>query len=104
MSFFDLDRDAHPDAVVTHGNHTRDPKEPPIGPQWTTVHRNTGGGICFQEVEGGIGLARDGDWRTLSVSDLDSDGDPDFVVGGRGISPRIYRNDIENGRNALALR
>ena len=104
MAFADLDLDGMPDAIVTHGNHVIAPTELPIGLQWTSVHLHGAGGFCFSEVDGALGLGREGDWRTLAVGDLDADGDADFAVGGRGISARVYRNDLDTGRHGMSLR
>lgn len=106
VAAIDLDRDTRPDLVIAHGNDGTawfDPPERFIGPQHVGVYWNAGG-MHFTPVPDALGLGRRGQFRTVTPTDLDGDGDPDLAIGGQVELARIYRNDIDNGNGALALR
>ena len=105
IALLDLDRDGRPDVVTTHGNDQSAWYETTalIGPQHTTAHLNNGD-RPFVDVSERLGLTRLGQWRALTVGDLDRDGAPDLVVGGQGEMPRVYRNAIRGPNAGLALR
>jgi Tfp pilus assembly protein PilF/peroxiredoxin len=67
--------------------------------------RNDGKG-GFDDVSGTAGLDVDQDGRSFAVLDADGDGRPDVVLLAPRSSPqlRLYRNDLDDGHAALALR
>ena len=105
VALLDLNRDGQPDVVTAHGNDNASWHQPSafIGPQRTTAHLNNGG-RAFVDVSERLGLARPGQWRSMTVGDLDRDGAPDLVVGGQGEFPRVYRNAIRGPHAGFALR
>ena len=101
----DLDLDGRGDLVVTHGHDLArwaDPRQRDVA-QYVTAQRNLGG-FRFEDVSTRTRLDRRGQWRGLTVGDLDRDGDADLIVGGDGEVPRVYRNEGVPGRHALGLR
>ncbi|HZU83897.1 MAG TPA: FG-GAP-like repeat-containing protein [Polyangiaceae bacterium] len=107
-ALLDVDLDGRPDAINVHGDDdaafAARPSNPIyVGPQFVTVHWN-GGGFRFGDITKETHLDRRGEWMTLVVGDLDSDGDPDLVVGGQVELLRVYRNDVQTGNHGLSLR
>ncbi len=105
-AFIDLDQDGRDDVIYSHG---ADPNpggakvELDVGPQHITAHWN-GGDMHFVDVTHALGLKRLGEWRALTLGDMDADGDADIGVGGLGEFPQVYRNDISTSGRGFALR
>jgi hypothetical protein len=105
-AFLDLDRDGRVDLLYSHGadpNPGADETRTEVGPQHLTAHWN-GGDLRFADVTSLLGLERLGEWRALTVGDLDGDGAPDLGVGGLGEFPQVYRNAIQSEGRGLAIR
>lgn len=102
VAFVDVDRDGRDDVVTAHGNDF-DGAVSAATPQHATLHWN-GGRLRFADLTALSGLSRPGQWRSLSVGDLDADGAADLIVGGEGETPRVYHNVIATGNHGFALR
>ncbi len=102
VAFVDLDRDGSQDLVVANG---LDPSAPTStrATHHVTAYLNDGHG-GFALAPDALGMGRAGQWRTLTLGDLDGDAVADVVVGGLGELPRVYRNGLRGAGRALALR
>ena len=106
MALLDLDQDGHQDFLAAHGDDFlpfEAGHEKSIGPQMLTAHWN-GGSLAFEDISERIGLGALGNYRGLSYGDLDLDGDPDLLLGGKGIPPRLLRNDLEHPNKGFSIR
>lgn len=92
----DVDRDGAVDVVTVHGDDATAWYDELLPPQWTTAHWNRGDG-SFESITDITGLDALGEYRSLTVGDLDRDGDPDLILGGQAMFPRVMRNDVDTG-------
>lgn len=104
MAAPDLDLDGRNDLVVAHGDDGEARTNPAafIGPQQLGVYLNRGD-FKFDDVTARLGLPS-GQWRSLTVSDFDCDGDADLGLGGLNSDPRVLRNDTDAGGHALSIK
>jgi len=87
------------------------------GPDWEGLHQESRwaglqdltlhmavGYFEFEEATSLLGFEQPGNWRSITVGDLELDGDPDLIIGGYGEKPRVYRNDVETGNRMMSIR
>ncbi|MCP3978882.1 MAG: CRTAC1 family protein [bacterium] len=107
VRFADLDQDGLEDLFVAHGHVYPQVDEGGIGTSFRLpngLYRNRGDGT-FDDVAAGAGsgLALVRSSRALLATDLDDDGDLDFLVTNLNAAPDLLRNDSPGG-NSLAVR
>lgn len=102
VAMVDLDLDEDPDLVAANG---LDPSAPSatVFQQSVSVSLNDGSGH-FTVVPDALGMHREGQWRALTLADLGRDGTPDFIVGGLGELPQVYRSRPSSSLHGLSLR
>jgi hypothetical protein len=104
MAPLDIDLDGFSDLVVAHGDDytTHVNSEKAVGDHRTVVLRNLGG-FAFEDITAETGLGKWGNWRALSVGDLNRDGRADLIVGGVGRLPHVYLNAIDTPHHGFAV-
>ena len=94
----DLDLDGWRDVIVTNGhtdnNLAQLDRDTPYA-QPTLLWRHQGRRFEFMAAGLGEYCEKRHPGRALSISDLDNDGDPDFVIGHQDLQPALLRNDRE---------
>src|SRR5436190_2113670 len=105
LALVDLDLDGRDDYLVTHGNDAA---------AWFDARRRNllqqavawwnAGDFCFADVSAALHVDTPGQFRSLSIGDLDGNGAVDVAVGGQGSLPAVYRNDVDAGNFGFALR
>ena len=103
LTAVDIDQDGSLDVVTVHGDDFGTWYNDWLLPQKTTVHWN-GGQWRFTDITDVTGLGIEGEYRGLTVGDLDGDADVDLILGGLGQYPRVMQNQVDSGNNSLALR
>lgn len=99
----DLDRDGHHDLLLAHGYDHSAWLKADAGGMRPVAFRHDGQGH-FADVSAKWGLPADHPTRGLALGDLDGDGDLDLVLGGQGVPPAVYRNDLQAPGAELAVR
>lgn len=100
----DLDADGRPDLTVAYGDDAGSTWQIPWnGPYHVRSWWNDGRG-GYHDLSALTGLQREGSWHTLTVHDLDRDGDPDLGLGGVRTLPRLVRNELDAGNHQLGVR
>lgn len=99
----DLDRDGHHDLLLAHGYDHGAWLKADAGGMRPVAFRHDGQGY-FADVSAAWGLPADHPSRGLALGDLDGDGDLDLVLGGQGVAPAVYRNDLQAPGADLAVR
>lgn len=102
-AFFDYDLDGDLDLALTNGTRSvcgtaAEFIEDPI-----RIWENDGRGR-FTEVSEELGVVDDGVGRGIVAFDYDNDGDLDLLVTHSLDAPRIWRNDVANGKAWLIVR
>ena len=104
MAPVDVDLDGFTDLIVAHGDDHSSYLESghAVGDHRTVVLRNLGG-FAFEEIADEVGLGKWGNWRALSIGDLNRDGRADVIVGGVGLLPHVYLNAIETPHHGFGI-
>jgi enediyne biosynthesis protein E4 len=106
--FFDYDNDMDLDLAIANGDVIDNVsmfRDSTSYEQRKLLLQNDGKGK-FKDVgpSSGPGFALKKPGRSLSVGDIDNDGDLDLLVGNVGQTPDLLRNDGGNKRNSLMIR
>lgn len=103
------------DAVFTDIDYDRDDDLIIVG-EWMTVTilENNKGNFLNQSIKYGLDETSRGLWWSITASDLDNDGDEDYIIGNLGLNNKfkatsehpfkVYANDFDNnGTNDIVL-
>lgn len=103
MRALDFDADGWPDILATHGDDAQSLLLADEGGQRPVLFRNLGTGQ-FEDVSAKFALPSQHMGRSLSVADIDFDGDLDFLAGGQGTQPLLAENQIAPPKHWLQVR
>ena len=98
----DIDQDGLQDLFVATGDDVTTFRVLGGPPYTPAAWRNEGDGT-FTEITETLGLDIAGNWRSLSFTDPDGDGDADLFLGGWGVPGRLLRNDVVTGHHGFSL-
>jgi len=106
--FFDYDNDTDLDLAIVNGDvidNVSEFRDSTSYEQRKLLLQNDGTGK-FKDVGpiSGPGFASKKAGRSLSIADIDNDGDLDLLIGNVGQTPDLLRNDGGNRRNSLLIR
>jgi len=105
VAWLDLNWDGYPEFLTANGPDyvPFEPGHPDnMGPQQLAARWNAGN-FAFGDVTESLGFGLAGEFRGLTIGDMDLDGDPDILLGVTGLPLRVYRNDLTAGEG-LSLR
>lgn len=103
VAWLDIDRDGHHELLMAHGYEHAAWITADAGGMRPVAFRSDGLGQ-FVDASTQWGLPADHPSRTLSVADLDGDGDADLALGGQACGPTVLRNDVKAPGTDLTVR
>ena len=105
IALVDVNRDGMGDMIAVHGPDSTGLMDPKfwVGPQHTTLSLATSL-LRFEDATPMSGLDVEGHWRSLTIGDLEGDGDVDVIIGGLGEQPRVFENRCETDGYGLSIR
>jgi len=105
MAWLDLNWDGLPEFLTANGPDfvPFEPGHPEnMGPQQVVARWNAGN-MAFGDVSETLGFDEYGEFRAMTVGDMDVDGDPDLIIGVMAEAPWVYQNNLKAGEG-LSLR
>lgn len=103
IAAWDFDRDGWVDLAYAAAPDADSYENALRGPMHPMALRNQGN-ATFVEVSDQLGLPKPELGNTLSIGDLDGDGDDDWVVGQLAATALVLRNDIQSANHFLRVK